>query len=60
MADHEQPPLSQDAALVAALAATAMPFSHSAEDQAESWLRALRLHGRWARRCRRSAWARRR
>ncbi len=23
-----------------------MPFSHSAEDQAERWLRALRLHGR--------------
>lgn len=37
--------LSQDAALVAALAGTAMPFSHSAEDQAERWLRALRLHG---------------
>lgn len=40
-----QPPLSQDAALVAALAGTAMPFSHSAEDQAERWLRVLRLHG---------------
>ena len=38
--------LSQDAALVAALAGTAMPFSHSAEDQAERWLRALRLHGK--------------
>jgi hypothetical protein len=38
--------LSQDAALVAALAGTAMSFSHSAEDQAERWLRALRLHGR--------------
>ncbi len=38
-------PLSQDAALVAALAGTAMPFSHSAEDQAERWLRVLRLHG---------------
>ena len=37
--------LSQDAALVAALAGTAMSFSHSAEDQAERWLRALRLHG---------------
>ena len=41
-----QIPLSQDAALVAALAGTAMPFSHSAEDQAERWVRALRLHGR--------------
>jgi hypothetical protein len=38
-------PLSQDAALVLALAGTAMPFSHSAEDEAERWLRALRLHG---------------
>ena len=41
-----QLPLSQDAALVAALAGTAMPFSHSAADQAERWLRVLRLHGR--------------
>ncbi len=40
-----QLPLSQDAALVAALAGTAMPFSHSAADQAERWLRVLRLHG---------------
>jgi hypothetical protein len=39
-------PLSDDAALVAALGATAMPFSGSAEDQAESWIRTLRLHGR--------------
>jgi len=38
-------PLSQDAALVVALAGTAMSFSHSAEDEAERWLRALRLHG---------------
>jgi hypothetical protein len=38
-------PLSQDAALVLALAGTAMPFAHSAEDEAERWLRALRLHG---------------
>jgi hypothetical protein len=38
-------PLSQDAALVVALAGTAIPFSHSAEDEAERWLRALRLHG---------------
>jgi hypothetical protein len=29
-----------------ALAGTAMPFSHSAEDEVERWLRALRLHGR--------------
>lgn len=38
-------PLSRDAALVVALAGTAMPFSHSARDQAERWLRALRMHG---------------
>jgi hypothetical protein len=38
-------PLSDDAALVTALAGTAMPFSHCAEDEAERWLRALRLHG---------------
>jgi len=38
-------PLSQDAALVIALVGTALPFSHSAEDEAERWLRALRLHG---------------
>jgi hypothetical protein len=40
-----QIPLSQDAALVVALAGTAIPFAHSAEDEAERWLRALRLHG---------------
>ncbi len=45
MSSPGQIPLSQDAALVAALAGTAMPFSHSAEDQAERWLRVLRLHG---------------
>jgi hypothetical protein len=38
-------PLSQDAALVVALAGTALSFAHSAQDEAESWLRALRLHG---------------
>src|SRR5215211_3862526 len=38
-------PMSQDAALVVALAGTAIPFAHSAEDEAERWLRALRLHG---------------
>ncbi len=45
MDDIRHIPLSQDAALVVALAGTAMPFSHSAEDEAERWLRALRLHG---------------
>jgi hypothetical protein len=38
-------PLSQDAALVVTLAGTAMPFAYSAADEAERWLRALRLHG---------------
>jgi hypothetical protein len=38
-------PMSQDAALVVALAGTAMAFAHSAEDEAERWLRALRMHG---------------
>jgi hypothetical protein len=46
LADKPHIPLSQDAALVVALAGTAMPFAHSAEDEAERWLRALRLHGR--------------
>jgi hypothetical protein len=41
----QDPPLSRDAALVAALAATAMPFAHTSEDQAESWLRTMSLHG---------------
>ena len=43
--DSPHLPLSQDAALVVTLAGTAMAFSHSAEDQAERWLRAMRLHG---------------
>jgi hypothetical protein len=38
-------PLSGDATMVIGLAATAMPFAHTAEDQSESWLRTLRLHG---------------
>ena len=45
MTQARHTPLSQDAALVVALAGTAMPFAHSAEDEAERWLRALRLHG---------------
>jgi hypothetical protein len=43
--DGRNIPLSQDAALVVALAGTAIPFAHSAEDEAERWLRAMRLHG---------------
>ena len=45
MATPEHIPLSEDAALVTALAGTAMAFSSCAEDEAERWLRALRLHG---------------
>ena len=45
MGDNPHIPLSQDAGLVLALAGTAMPFAHSADDEAERWLRALRLHG---------------
>jgi hypothetical protein len=45
MEDIPHIPLSQDAALVVTLAGTAMSFSHSTEDEAERWLRALRLHG---------------
>ena len=45
MTDARQIPLSQDAALVVALVGTAIPFAHSAEDEAERWLRAMRLHG---------------
>jgi hypothetical protein len=38
--------LSQDAAIVIGLAGTAMGFAHSREDEAERWLRVLRMHGR--------------
>jgi hypothetical protein len=38
-------PLSQDAAIVLALAGTAVPFASSPEAEAERWLRILRLHG---------------
>jgi hypothetical protein len=37
--------LSQDAAFVLALAETAIPFAISLEDEAERWVRLLRLHG---------------
>jgi hypothetical protein len=37
--------LSQDAAIVLALAETAIPFAVSHEDEAERWVRLLRLHG---------------
>src|SRR4051794_23702481 len=38
-------PLSQDAAIVLALAETAIPFAATREDEAERWVRVLRLHG---------------
>jgi hypothetical protein len=37
--------LSQDAAIVLALADTAIPFATSREDEAERWVRLLRLNG---------------
>jgi hypothetical protein len=37
--------LSQDAAIVLALAETAIPFAISREDEAERWVRLLRLNG---------------
>jgi hypothetical protein len=39
------PILAPDAELVLGLAATAIPFARTPEDQAERWLRVLRLHG---------------
>jgi len=39
------PAVSRDAAMVLGLAGTAMPFARTREDEAERWLRVLRLHG---------------
>src|SRR5213078_1802893 len=39
------PILSQDAAIVLALADTAVPYACSIEDEAERWVRVLRVHG---------------
>lgn len=37
--------LSQDAAIVLGLARTAVPFAATREDEAERWVRVMRLHG---------------
>jgi hypothetical protein len=37
---------SQDAAIVLGLAGTALSFAHTREEEAECWLRLLRMHGR--------------
>jgi len=37
--------ISQDAAIVLALAETAVPFAASLEDEAERWVRVMRMHG---------------
>jgi hypothetical protein len=39
------PMLAPDAEMVLGIAATAIPFARTPEDQAERWLRVLRLHG---------------
>src|ERR1700743_608418 len=39
------PTLAPDAAIVLGIAATAIPFARTPEDEAERWLRVLRLHG---------------
>lgn len=41
----ETPAISNDAAMVLGLGGTAMPFAGSPEEEAERWLRVLRLHG---------------
>jgi hypothetical protein len=41
----QTPTLSNDAAMVLGLGGTAMPFAGSREEEAERWLRVLRLHG---------------
>jgi hypothetical protein len=39
------PHLSQDAAIVLALAGTSLPFARTEQAEAERWVRVLRLHG---------------
>jgi hypothetical protein len=42
---NDGPVLAPDAAMVLGIASTAIPFARTPEDQAERWLRLLRLHG---------------
>ena len=44
-ARDRQPALSADSAMVVGLASTALPFTDSRVEEAERWLRVLRLHG---------------
>jgi hypothetical protein len=39
------PAIAPDAAMVLGLASTAMPFARTPVDEAERWLRVMRLHG---------------
>ncbi len=40
------PAFAPDAEMVLGIAATAIPFARTSEDEAERWLRVLRLHGK--------------
>jgi hypothetical protein len=39
------PALAPDAAMVLGIASTAIPFARTPQDEAERWLRVLRMHG---------------